>query len=64
MQPLTMKSLVINCLAIYGAYRLVTDYVEENYGIEIVVHNKKKEIVDPEVLPPDKKRKWAFTISR
>ena len=64
MEPLTMKKLVINCLAAYGAYCLITDYLEENYGVEIVVHNKKKEIVDPEVLPPEKKRTWAFTISR
>ena len=61
---MSMKQWVINCLAIYGAYCLVTKYVEENYGIEIVVHNKKKEVIDPEVLPVEKKRKWAFTISR
>ena len=63
MQPLTMKQLVINCLAIYGFYCLVTDYVEKNYGIEIVVHNKKDPI-DPEVIEPAKKKKWAVTFSR
>ena len=63
MQPLTMKQWAINCLAIYGAYCLVRDYVEENYGVEIVVH-KKKEVVDPEIVEPKKKGKWAVTFSR
>jgi hypothetical protein len=58
-----MKQWAINCLACYGAYCLVRDYIEENYGIEIVVHNKKKDIVDPEVVEP-KKKKWAVTFSR
>ena len=61
---MTMKQWAINCLACYGAYCLVRDYLSKNYGVEIVVHNKKNEIVDPEVLPPENKRKWAFTISR
>lgn len=64
MQPLTMKSLIINCLAAYGAYRLVTDYVEANYGIEIVVHDKKKELAASESAKVEKKKGWSVTVSR
>ena len=63
MQPLTMKQWAINCLAIYGAYRLVKDYVEENYGIEVVVRNKK-EVINPEVIPPKDKKRWTLSVSR
>ena len=63
MQPLTMKQWAINCLACYGAYCLVKDYLEKNYGVEIVVH-KKKEVVEPEVVDPKQKKKWAVTFSR
>lgn len=59
---MTMKQWAINCLACYGAYCLVRDYLEENYGIEIVVH-KKNEVKDAEVVEP-KKKKWAVTFSR
>ena len=63
-EVLTMKRLVINCLAAYGAYRLVSDYVIENYGIEVVVH-KKNDIQDAQVVPADTKKKgWTFSVSR
>lgn len=55
MQPLTMKQWAINCL--------VKGYLEENYGVEIVVH-KKKEPIEPEVVDPKQKKKWAVTFSR
>ena len=68
MQPLTMKTLIINCLAIYGGYRLVKDFVEDNCGVEIIVRQRESDrftkMNDISNADQPRKKGWSFTVSR
>ena len=59
--PLTMKQLVINCLAIYGAYRLGKDFVEDKLGVEVTIKSKPDIQTTPVV---EKKKGISITFNR